>query len=49
LPIGRVQGAQGFVKKIDIDRLLSDLAFKFGDLRARIRQFAAVTLRGRLG
>src|SRR5260370_4087380 len=33
-PIRRVQGAQGFVKKIDIERLLSDLAFKFGNSRA---------------
>jgi hypothetical protein len=49
LPIGRVQGAQGFVKKIDIDRLLSNLAFKIGNLRSRVRQFAAVALRRRLG
>jgi hypothetical protein len=38
LPIRRVQG---FVKKIDIKRLLSDLAFKFGNLHARLGQFAA--------
>jgi hypothetical protein len=49
LPIGRVQGAQGLVKKIDIDRLLPDLALKVGNLRSRVRQFAAVALRRRLG
>jgi hypothetical protein len=49
LPIGRVQGVQGFVKKIDIDRLLSDLAFKFGNLHSRLGQFAAVALCRRLG
>jgi hypothetical protein len=49
LPISRVQGVQGFVKKIDIDRLLSDLAFKFGNLRSRVRQFTAAALGGGLG
>ena len=32
------------MKKIDIERLLSDLAFKFGNLRARLGQFAATAL-----
>jgi hypothetical protein len=44
LPIRGLQGAQGFVKKIDIERLLSDLAFKFGNPRARLGQFAATAL-----
>jgi hypothetical protein len=45
LPIRRVQGAQGFVKKIDIERLLSDLALKFGNLHTRLGQFAAALCR----
>jgi hypothetical protein len=49
LPIRRVQGVQGFVKKIDIERLLSDLAFKFGNLRARPGQFAAAAFCRRFG
>jgi hypothetical protein len=32
------------VKKIDIERLLSDLALKFGNLHARLGQFAAAAL-----
>jgi hypothetical protein len=32
------------VKKIDIERLLPDLAFKFGNPRARLGQFAATAL-----
>jgi hypothetical protein len=49
LPIRGVQGAQGFLKKIDIERLLSDLAFKFGNLRLRLGQFAAAARRRRFG
>jgi hypothetical protein len=44
LPIRGLQGAQGFVKKIDTERLLSELALKFGNLRARLGQFAAAAL-----
>jgi hypothetical protein len=49
LPIRGLQGAQGFVKKIDIEGLLSDLAFKFGDLRACLSRFAAAALCRRFG
>jgi hypothetical protein len=49
LTIRRVQGAQGFVKKIDIERLLSDLAFKLSNLHARLGQFAAAPFCRRFG